>query len=1027
MSLCIVDGGRRRQRAMQPVDARQSSETEPNELDSLMTLESPMTSPADRYRTAVTLLVCSTFVAAGPAGPHNTLTESETAGGWRLLFDGASMKGWRSFRKTTLNDGWRAIDGAITRVARAGYLVTEEQFENFELKLQWRISPGGNSGIFFRLDEQVESVWHSAPEMQILDDAKHADGGRRSTSAGANYGLHAPRPGATLPAGRWNDVRLLVDRRHVEYWLNGMKVVEYELGSPDWNRRVATSKFNDKEQFGKAKKGHIALQDHGDPVWFRNIRIRPIIRNKRGVLVQPDFGPAVAATFVAAQPEGNVTHKGVAVVLREDRSAGVLFDTELLRYSAGWLEAPPILQGTAFDGHHGRISELGKPLGFASRPRPGWSVDGDFSDQRPLPHGPLPDARYQGMYLHGDQVIFSYRIGAAAVLDMPGLRRFGKATDLTRTIQIGPSSSALHLSVCDGGAPGIVAPIGDRAGRGREGPATGHWALFGSPEQDDVRFVMVHGAPEAARWRISKDHQLVLALPPLARAWTMKIVAGQASRERIDAGAGLHEQATRLPDLAALTRGGPPRWPEAIEVSGRRGDGDAAYVVDTITLPNPNPWQCSLKLGGLDFFNDGTRAAVCSWTGDVWIVSGIDASLEAVTWRRFAAGLHQPLGLRIVDDVVHVLGRDQITRLHDLNGDGEADHYENFNNDVYVTMNFHEFAFDLQTDRDGNFYFLKGGPVRRGGRGFEKITPHHGCLLRVTADGASLDVVATGLRAPNGMSIGPKGQITCADNEGTWTPRCRLNWIEPGGFYGVVDLAHRASPPTATDPPICWLPMGVDNSSGGQVWVTSDRWGPLEGRLLHTSYGTCSLFLVLMDQVGGRRQGGVCRLPLNFDSGVARGRFNPADGQLYLVGLRGWQTRAAQDGAFHRVRYTGRPLRMPESIRFTKRGIRLAFTCALDRELAEDVESYELRHWNYQWTEGYGSKRYSVAEPGTERPEGEVVQVDAATLLDDGRTVLIEAKGLQPVMQMRIRIDLEARDGGAIANDLHVTIHELGE
>jgi glucose/arabinose dehydrogenase len=135
-------------------------------------------------------------------------------------------------------------------------------------------------------------------------------------------------------------------------------------------------------------------------------------------------------------------------------------------------------------------------------------------------------------------------------------------------------------------------------------------------------------------------------------------------------------------------------------------------------------------------------------------------------WKRYATGLFQPLGLKIVDDIVYVLGRDQITRLHDLNHDGEADYYENFNNDTVVTSNYHEFALDLHTDRAGNFYFAKGAPWEP-----EVMSPHQGCLFKLSKDGSKLEIIATGFRAPNGMTVGPGDEITVSDNQGHWMPR----------------------------------------------------------------------------------------------------------------------------------------------------------------------------------------------------------------------------------------------------------------
>jgi hypothetical protein len=173
-------------------------------------------------------------------------------------------------------DGWQVVDGALTRVAGAGDLITIDQFANFELELEWNVSPGGNSGIFFRATEEAERIYETAPEMQVLDDAAHADGGNRLTSAGANYGLYAPPEGVVKPAGEWHAVRIVVDSAHVEHWLNGVKVVEYDLWSPEWEAKVAASKFVEWPGYGRATRGHIGLQDHGDWVAYRNIRIREL-------------------------------------------------------------------------------------------------------------------------------------------------------------------------------------------------------------------------------------------------------------------------------------------------------------------------------------------------------------------------------------------------------------------------------------------------------------------------------------------------------------------------------------------------------------------------------------------------------------------------------------------------------------------------------------------------------------------------------------------------------------------------------
>ena len=195
---------------------------------------------------------------------------------WRPLFDGRSLAGWRSFTSDAPAAGWRALDGMLVRDGSGGDLLTADEFGDFELRLQWKIAAGGNSGIFFRVRREGAQVWECGPEMQILDNARHVDGKEPRTSAGANYGLHAPVRDVTRPVGEWNDVTLRVADAHVEHWLNGVKVVEYQRWSREWEALVKSSKFVTLPAYGRARRGHIALQDHGDPVWFRDLRIRPL-------------------------------------------------------------------------------------------------------------------------------------------------------------------------------------------------------------------------------------------------------------------------------------------------------------------------------------------------------------------------------------------------------------------------------------------------------------------------------------------------------------------------------------------------------------------------------------------------------------------------------------------------------------------------------------------------------------------------------------------------------------------------------
>ncbi|HXF94951.1 MAG TPA: DUF1080 domain-containing protein [Gemmatimonadales bacterium] len=227
-------------------------------------------------RWAWALVFISISSTAAGQETMNTLTPEERAQGWRLLFDGKTTAGWRGWRQDTVPPGWQVVDGALTRVGPGGDIITRDQFRNFELVLEWKVAPGGNSGIFYRASEDDSAIYWTAPEMQVLDDAAHADGQDRLTSAGALYGLYPAPRGAVKPAGEWNQVRIVVNGNHVEHWLNGVKLVECDLGSPDWEARVKASKFAPHPRFGKNAEGYIGLQDHGDWVAYRNIKIREL-------------------------------------------------------------------------------------------------------------------------------------------------------------------------------------------------------------------------------------------------------------------------------------------------------------------------------------------------------------------------------------------------------------------------------------------------------------------------------------------------------------------------------------------------------------------------------------------------------------------------------------------------------------------------------------------------------------------------------------------------------------------------------
>jgi hypothetical protein len=208
----------------------------------------------------------------------NTLTAEEVKAGFQLLFDGKTMDGWHRWKGGPVGKGWTVQEGAIsyTPGTEGGDIATDGKYADFELRLEWRVAPAGNSGIFYRVADDGAVPWETGPEMQVLDDAGHPDGRSRMTSAGACYGLYPSPAGVVRPGGEWNQVRILAIGPKVEHWLNGVKVVEFEIGSEDFERRVKESKFKAGPRYGRLQEGRFVLQDHGDRVDYRNLRVRRI-------------------------------------------------------------------------------------------------------------------------------------------------------------------------------------------------------------------------------------------------------------------------------------------------------------------------------------------------------------------------------------------------------------------------------------------------------------------------------------------------------------------------------------------------------------------------------------------------------------------------------------------------------------------------------------------------------------------------------------------------------------------------------
>lgn len=238
-----------------------------------------MKCPIATFLLCILISLCNNYTIA-----QNSLSKKEKRQGWKLLFDGKTTTGWRNYNQNAVGAGWKVeggalfLDNAVTENEERGDIMTHAQYGDFELVLEWKIDSCGNSGVLFNVveDPKYESVWWTGPEMQILDNTCHLDAKIEKHRAGDLYDLIKSKKETVKPAGEWNKVKIV--SRHAKYvfWLNGTRVVEFTMHTPEWDALVANSKFKTMPDFGKATYGHIALQDHGDKVWFRNIKIKEL-------------------------------------------------------------------------------------------------------------------------------------------------------------------------------------------------------------------------------------------------------------------------------------------------------------------------------------------------------------------------------------------------------------------------------------------------------------------------------------------------------------------------------------------------------------------------------------------------------------------------------------------------------------------------------------------------------------------------------------------------------------------------------
>lgn len=712
-----------------------------------------------------------------------------------------------------------------------------------------------------------------------------------------------------------------------------------------------------------------------------------------------DYGSALITPVVG--PRGMLSRNALVLDLGNETTIGYDLGTmaTIGAWTGGFLDFTDTL-------HH-RLRAAGRPRarfdfidGFGSDR---WAWDGEAGNEIPeLPeHRTWPESqvRYNGHYTHGDEVVIAFEVQGRDVLESP----------LAVPPQDGSEAApVIHrrftVAAADNPVELVLWPAD-----GREVKVSGHRAAVGGG--DGMVFQLQTGPDAGVRWRSGDDGGLVLVFDAAGHDVSAVVVYGAGD-----------EPEPEVKDLATLTGGGPQRWLASHTMRGSLAVSRFQdYALDSLPVPLNNAYNTWMRTASLAFFPDG-RLAVGTLSGDIWVVDGIDDELGAVTWRRFAAGLYEPLGMKVVDGVLTAITRGRIVKLHDLNGNGEADFYEAFFNEDHPDPGWHAYNFDLEVGEDGSYYYARTG-------GFSDW-PLPGGLIRVSPDGSDWELLGAGMRVPNGIGRLPDGRITYGDNQGNWVPASKIGIAsEPGSFLGAGSWQDSEVEFDADKmlQPIVHMPQELDSSSGSQLWVEeSGRFGPLSGQFFHTSYGRARAMVVMLDEFNGVFQGAVYPLPLVMESGTMRLATNPADGQLYFSGMTGWQSGATREGSIQRLRHTGEEQGLYLTDARARNGrLELEFNRPLDPDSVSDVSGWSAVAWNYVWSQGYGSPHMKVTDPG-ERGTDEFA-IDGVELDADGTRLTVRINDLQPCHTLRLGFSVTGAESGELSGPLYFTIHELPE
>ncbi len=716
-----------------------------------------------------------------------------------------------------------------------------------------------------------------------------------------------------------------------------------------------------------------------------------------------------------SQSGGNFVVRGILLPLGATHCA--VFDQELMRLAGIWevpAGQPPVTMVTMAPISYASpkrkaASDHPKPTGAllittGMHPGVGDDLEKLFDDPRPPRtsgdegRGALPVslARFSGIDVSGPTAVLHYQVRDVSVREWHELHAVpGGETRVLRHFEVGAHAAPLHFAL---------------------GRATTAWAIADRPRATAA-------TETGGQLQMSSNHDAVTF-----RAVNEELVATLAAAtttQRFTVALVVSAQAAAAPTSPAAARVGatppPPqklgklRWPGSAsaptELESVQQNG---LVLDRIAVPEDNPWKRRVRSADIAFLTDD-QAAVVAYDGDVWIVEGFEQpEFKQLTWRRFSSGLHEPLALAFVDGAIQVATKNGVVRVHDRDGNGEADWFENFNDQLLQSQTTRSFPLDMGIGPDGSTYISQGGIVsasglQSGGEG----TAHTGGILKISPDGRSSTLFASGAREPF-LSVHPRtGVVTATDQQGNYIPSSVSYLVREGAHFGFMEAE-----PKKLTPPLVWIPHDQDISSSSETWVVGKGMGVWDGKLLHLSYGTGRILLISPDLDAPTPQGAAIPLDLKTDLPLLHARMNRRGDALFVAGFQIWGTRTTTSWALGRLRPSKTPITTPIAARSIAGGVVLTFAEPVDVASLQP-EKVKVRAWNYKRSSAYGSGRYTLDGPAGTTPWG-VAQVVAS---QDRKSVFIHLPKLPAAHQVEVRHEFQLAGGAAARGVVFFTVH----